>query len=378
MRQYQRVFGRSLRATAPLVLVLGSGCGPDPKDEPFAVSEDGAAEVPENHTALGPFGVRHELLTVQVGDRSLPTSLWLPAEGSAETADIVTLLGGDQAESWRQLLAEAPEGCPSTTVPGSGEAEEAEGGPWPLVIVSHCHECTRASKARISAHLASHGIASLAPDHVGNTLWDMGSDDALPLDTSTLAIREADLIGVLDAALAGELGTDFDPEAVGVMGHSFGSVTAGRLAQDDPRVRAAVGLAAPMENPLLAGVDMDLVEVPVLLLEAEEDNSITEFGNELITANADEAAGGATLARVADAGHWSLSDLCGLVDAFSAGCGSAPRQTEPSETVEYPDPGEVRAGTAALVTAFFAAELQGDAGAVSRVVLPAGFSVQRR
>lgn len=361
-----------------VLLFVVAGCAAEPKEGDFAVAEDGGAEVPEDHSALGPYGVRHELITVEVGDRSLPTSLWLPAQGSAETADIVTLLGGAHAESWRELLAAAPEGCPSTTVPGSGTAAEAEGGPWPLVVVSHCHECTRASKARISAHLASHGIASVAPDHVGNTLWDMDTEDALPLDTSTLAVREADLIGLLDAALAGELGADFDPEAVGVMGHSFGSVTAGRLAQDDPRVRAAVGLAAPMENPLLAGVDMEAIEVPVLLLEAEEDNSITELGNELILANADEAAGGAVLAQVADAGHWSLSDLCGLVDAFSAGCGSAPRQTDPSETVDYPDPSEVRAGTAALVTAFFAAELQGDDGAVARVVLPAGFSVQRR
>ena len=358
-----------------LVLV---GCAAEDKEGDFATTDEAAVADWTDHSAPGPYAVRHELHVLTVGERELPTSLWLPASGDLEDADLIELVGGDHAEDWRDLLDAAPGGCPSTTVPGSATATVAEDGPWPLVVVSHCHECTRASKATISAHLASHGIASIAPDHVGNTLWDMDSDAALPLNADTLAVREADLIGVLDQALDGSLGVEFDAEAVGVMGHSFGSVTAGRLAQDDPRIKSAVGLAAPMENPLLPGVDVSLISVPLLLLIAQEDNSISELGNELIRTNAAEALGPVTTVEVADAGHWSMSDLCGLVEAFEAGCGEAPRQTDPAQTVVYPDPAGVRSGTAALVAAFFAQRLQGDSGAVGRLVPPSGFTITAR
>lgn len=67
---------------------------------------------------------------------------------------------------------------------------------------------------------------------------------------------------------------------MGVFGHSFGGVTAGMVLTEDTRPRAGLALAVPMENPLLPGVVVADLQVPLLFVRAIEDNSITEIGND--------------------------------------------------------------------------------------------------
>jgi hypothetical protein len=117
-----------------------------------------------------------------------------------------------------------------------------------------------------------------------------------------------------------------------------------------------------MENPLIPGVTLAEITQPVMFLVAVEDNSITEFGNRFIRDNYDDAPGAAWKLEVADAGHWSVSDLVGLVDLFAPGCGEGTRQTDDTP-FSYLDPATGRSITASYVTAFFRATLQDDAGA---------------
>jgi hypothetical protein len=188
--------------------------------------------------------------------------------------------------------------------------------------------------------------------------------DGLPLDTSTLELREDDLTFAIARArgeMATMLGLAIDPGPPGVFGHSFGSVTAGLYAQRNGAA-AVFGLAAPMENPLLAGVTITMIDAPIGFLVAREDNSITELGNDLIRGNYSRAVGPAWKIEVADAGHWSVSDLVGVVDGFAPGCGAGMRQTD-GTAFTYLDAATGRAIAASYVTAFFKATIGGDAGA---------------
>ena len=119
-----------------------------------------------------------------------------------------------------------------------------------------------------------------------------------------------------------------------------------------------------MDNPLIPGVDLAQLHVPLFFEVAEEDNSITEVGNKLIRGNFDDATVPVWKIEVADAGHWSVSDVDGVVDAFAAGCGAGVRQTDGSDFT-YLDPATGRSIAAAYVTAFFRAELEDDAGAAA-------------
>jgi hypothetical protein len=154
-----------------------------------------------------------------------------------------------------------------------------------------------------------------------------------------------------------------DATAIGVFGHSYGGVTAGLVAQDDARSGAALSIASPMDNPLIEGVHIANLHVPLAFLVAVEDNSITEIGNDLIRKqNFAMATTPAWKWEVADAGHWSFSDVNGAADLFMAGCGSGTRQTT-GDPFTYLDPATGRAIAAAYTTAFFEATLRGEDGA---------------
>jgi dienelactone hydrolase len=344
-----------------LALALGpAGCGDDGAG---TVEPDRSVEQP------GPYavGVRVVGLGALGGDRALPVAMFYPAPPPAAPEAGLTieqLAPAEHRAEYRALLTAAPAGCPADHLPASLDAAVLP-GPFPLVMLSHCHECTSFSNATIAIHLASHGFVVASVEHTGNTLWNQLADDGLPLDESTLAVREADIRLVLDGALAGGAGvpaTAIDGAHVGVLGHSFGAVTAGKVAEDDDRIAAAFALAAPMQNPLLPGVTIANLDVPLGFLVAVEDNSITELGNQLIRDNFEAAPAGAYKIEVADAGHWSVSDLLGVVPGFMAGCGSGTRQTD-GQPFTYAPPAPTRLLAAAYVTAFFRATLADDAGA---------------
>jgi hypothetical protein len=118
-----------------------------------------------------------------------------------------------------------------------------------------------------------------------------------------------------------------------------------------------------MDNPLIEGVHIANLHVPLAFLVAVEDNSITEIGNDLIRKqNFAMATAPAWKWEVADAGHWSFSDVNGAADLFMAGCGAATRQTT-GDPFTYLDPATGRAIAAAYTTAFFRATLEHDDGA---------------
>ena len=324
-------------------------------------ADDTGAEGTPAPTPPGGASHRRAVLDDDGGDRPLTVEVWYPTAAAAPPATSAlpdAFLSGEDAATYAALLDAAPAGCPTAETVLAAEAPLAD-GPWPVVVLSHCHNCIRFSNLAVAEALARSGYVVVAPDHSGNTVFS----GELPLTADTLALRRADLGRALDALLGGALGVpaeQLDAEAVGALGHSFGSVSVGLLAQEDDRVRAAMGVAAPMENPLLPGVDIAALDLPLLFLVAGEDNSITEAGNVLIRSNFEAAPGPAWKVEVADAGHWSFSDICGLREDFEPGCGSAPRQTDPDETVTYPDPEDSRRFAADLAVAFFDQTFRGE------------------
>ncbi len=336
-------------ALAALLVACGGGGGVEP---------DTSVE------RAGPYPVGTTQRTVNDplrDNRELRVQSWYPAReeyrAEAEAGFDVPVFDSESGFSsiYQQLLDDAPEGCPTRVAHAAIDARPAEGGGFPIILFSHCHECTRYSSFTIAERLASHGFEVIAVDHTGNTLWNWVDGDGVDLDEEFLQVRAADLRFVIDAlALDGP---------IGVFGHSYGSVTAGLVAQEDSRIQAAFGIAAPMENPLLEGVEIARLDMPLGFLVAQEDNSITELGNTFIRDNFAAATGAAWKFEVADAGHWSFSDLVGI-EPFPAGCGDAERQTN-GDPFTYLPPETGRAIGAAYVTAFFKATLGFDAGAAA-------------
>jgi dienelactone hydrolase len=339
-----------VRATLVLCAALGACSDPIPPDR--TVEQPGAHAV----------GTLRFDVQDAARSRALVVQAWFPAAATAIDTPIEQLESEPIRTRYGELLAMAP-ACPSRNL-SVALAAQPIAGPLPLVVLSHCHACTRLSNATTAIRLASHGFVVIAADHASDTLWEKLDGNEAPIDAAVLELRAGDVRAVLDAVAAGTtpISASADLSRVGVLGHSMGAVTAGRVAQLDARIGAAAALCAPMENPLVPGVALAELTMPLLFVVAAEDNSITELGNNFIRDNFDAAPGEAYKLEIADAGHWSVSDLAGLVPAFAAGCGDGIRQTD-DQPFTYLDPPTGRAIAAAYATAFFKGALLDDAGA---------------
>ena len=321
---------------------------------------DGGVSNPE-YDAAGPaaVGVLTTVATDTDRARTLPVEVWYPIESSGTASEVIDFeTGPDRRATLSGLLDAAPEACVAKTTTATRDAA-ASTGEYPLVLYSHCYTCTRWSAHAVMERLASHGFVVVAPDHIGDTLFDRLDGNAAPLNNELVDVREADIRFLIDRVLAGGVLPDgVTPNAaqVGMLGHSIGSVTAGKVAENDSRIAGVVGLAAPMENILYGEVSIEAIDVPLGLLVATEDNSITEAGNLFIRENFSKANTPAYKMEIVDAGHWSVTNIAGLEEFFAPGCGDGLRQTN-GEPFTYVSVDSANGHTATFVTAFFAGHL---------------------
>ncbi len=333
----------------------------------LALSACGSDGTPD-YTEPGPasVGVATTSLTDSSRGRTLPVEVWYPIESSGAASDVIDFeTDASRRDALSPLLDDSPAECVATTTNAARDAS-AIAGEYPVILYSHCYTCTRWSAHAVMERLASHGFVVVAPDHEGDTLFDVLDGTESSLDNALVDVREADIRFVLDQVLTGDAlpeGVTANASQVGMMGHSIGSVTAGRVAQNDARITAVVGLAAPMENLFYGEVLMELITVPLGLLEATEDNSIGEPGNLFIRENFSKANTPAYKLDLVDAGHWSVTNIAGLGGLFTPGCGDGTRQTN-DEPFTYVSVESANGHTATFVTAFFAGHLLDEPAAL--------------
>ncbi len=327
----------------------------------------------------GPYPVGHSTVSVtdSVHMRVLPTEVWYPAAESARAA-------ARTGEPIEDFVVDPTEHAtfvgllPTAASPGTRRQTSSARdvpiasikGLLPVLAFSHCMNCLRFSSFSIAERLASFGFVVVAPDHVNDTLFDELAGTSVSLSADFLETRRQDISAVLDAVLdpAGTtlpaaLRGRLDASRVGMFGHSYGAATVGLALKEEPRILAGFALATPLANPLFPMVTIADIKRPFFMLEMQEDNSIGTIGNYVIEQNFADATGPGWLAEVADAEHWSVSDICGLTSLFPAGCTMpAIRQTD-NEPFTPLDINEARGIAAAYVTAFFMLELQHDSTA---------------
>jgi predicted dienelactone hydrolase len=367
----------------------------------IAVGTDDAAgdtsAVADDWRKDGAYPVGHAdfVLTDAARKRTLRVTIWYPAAESARAAadagiNLADFYPVDSPEhaTMTSLLAAAPATCVRAKTHSAASAEPAATTNWPLVAFSHCHTCTRFESTTIMERLASHGIAVIAPDHTGNTIFEGLAGTSAGLTVEFLQTRTSDMQFVLDqaldptnAAIPANLRGKFDASRIGALGHSFGGVTTGKLLMDDKRPKAGMALAVPMAQPVFPGVTMAQIHVPVGFVLAREDNSITVVGNTFIRNNYNDANPPAWLIEVADAGHFSFADIAGIISGFNAGCGAGKRMDDGSDFT-YLDNTIARGIGARLVGAFFGRTLLGEGSADEALMAnePAGvvFPSQRK
>ena len=346
------------------------------------LADAGTADTPPDVAGPHPVGHTTFVLDDAARGRSLRVQAWYPADESARAAATAgTALedlepAGPHHDVLAPLVSAAPNGCTRKRVASAADVAPI-GGSLPLLVFSHCLGCARFDAAFVAERLASHGFAVLAPDHTGDTLWDVAMGQNVTLGSDFLQVRVGDLRVLLDVALdpasamvPPSLRGHFDASRVGVLGHSFGALTTGLTLQLDTRPRAGLALAAPMDAfpPTMIAT----IKQPILFLLAAEDHSIGEAGNGSIRYNFMQATAPARLVEVANAGHWSFTDICALTSAFTPGCGMSTSQQKGhlGDPFTYLDNDAARSLAASYAVAFFSEQLSGDAAAKTWLETP--------
>ena len=316
-----------------------------------------------DYTTRGPsiVGVLTTSVTDDARSRTLPVEVWYPIATAGTPSEVIDFEQGERRADLAPLLDAAPDECVAKTT-GATRYAPAETGEYPIVLYTHCYTCTRWSAHAVIERLVSHGFVVVSADHEGDTLYDALEGTQSALSNELVDVREADVRVLLDRVLMGEVlpeGVSAISSQVGLLGHSIGSVTAGRVAQNDERIVAVLGMAAPMENILYGEVMMENIDIPVGMLKATEDNSIGTIGNAFIDENFGAANTPAYKLDIVDAGHWSVTNIAGLTDGFAPGCGDGERQTD-GEPFTYVPVSDANDFTATFASAFFAGHVLGE------------------
>ena len=235
--------------------------------------------------------------TLQLDDR--PVEVWYPVEPTA--------VEGQSSEMFDSINAISEVLRPF--IPGDlgGEVDTGtyrdappatEGGPFPTAAYSHGSSGYRQAATFLTGHLASHGVITIAVEHLGRSLSTLLTPLA---GADTPEDDVADLLDALD--LVGSdpgLGSVVDTSRMVVIGHSAGARTAA-LATADDRVVGVV---------LLAGVPQELAtNRPALMVAFENDAVIDPAGIWSLHQSLDNSV----FVNIAGTGHAAPIDACPLI-----------------------------------------------------------------
>ena len=204
--------GSAALAVVFLFTSLGAGCG--------GSTDAGPGASPEELFEQGPYevGYREMTITYSAADsmepRELVLRVWYPAVSDSGAAPARYSVGGVV-----DLPAAAALDAPPVT----------EDGDLPFVVYSHGNGGEGLLAYPYGELMASHGWVLAAPNHTGNTAFDLLLGPADPFTLAALH-RPIDITAVIDEFESGlggdELAGKADTSHVLLFGHSFGGYTA--------------------------------------------------------------------------------------------------------------------------------------------------------
>ncbi len=305
----------------------------------------GPAQAPPEGLGEHPVGVTTIGVQDPQGDRYLTAEVWYPAAARSSA----------EPEVYR---VEAMDRTVAQLRSAAGAHRDVEpwrdGGPRPVVLMSHGRGSTRFGNVSLAELLASHGYLVAAPDHPGNTIDDQLKGIGAEERAHSALERPRDLSRLLDGLVARSsrplafLGGLVDVDRVAVVGHSMGGLAAlglvgaafdaprqrheclandqsdwrcsaaelfgaERYRYKDARIKAAL-LIAPAGFDLYREDGVAQADVPTLVVGAllDQRTPYATFSKPTF----DALRGPRHLLALDHAGHLTATDLCDMIDSI--------------------------------------------------------------
>lgn len=268
-------------------------------------------------------------------DRTLVTEIWYPATDGARNLPknkFTDFIPGGMTPQFESLLklAYKKTSAEMNELYWNSAVRDARvrDGKFPLIVFSHGNGGTRTQNTFWCDYLASHGYVIVSADHTANArvtiikgkpiLYrnDQRENSAVdrPKDMSFLLDQMTLWNGGADSRFSGKLDLS-KPVASGM---SFGSMTAIRVADLDPRFKAVIAMSgAPESHTNLT--------VPSLYMLGEEDRTIGPKGNERVRDVFAKHQRDGYLLDLKDGGHYSFTDVFKIDKNFGDGIGKGKR-----------------------------------------------------
>jgi dienelactone hydrolase len=300
-------------------------------------------------TASGPFPVgvtttllvdysRKDALTKE--PRTLVTEIWYPATDETKgmpkgkfsqfmPGGLSPMLGALLKSAYKLTIDEIDTKFVNQAVRDA----RVRDGRFPVVFFSHGNQGFRFQNTFWCDFLASHGFVVVSADHTGNAAITIINGKAVLFSGGerehSAEDRPRDMSFLLSQMTSWNAGGDsrfsrkLDLTKPVAAGMSFGSFTAIKAADLDPRFQAVIAMAyAPAEGHTNT--------VPTLFMLGEEDATIGVKGNEAIRANFAAHKGTGYLLSMKRGGHYSFTDMGKLNPNYGDGVGTG-KQRESGE-----------------------------------------------
>ncbi len=284
---------------------------------------------------------RGEVATADPEDvREIAVQLWYPADPCAAGEPAPYLLPAE-AEARRQQGLPFEEGFEASIITHARLAVPlaSEGGPHPVLLLSHGFGMLRADYTAVLEDLASHGFVVAAISHTYDSAVTAFPDghavpfqpavpvpggNATPaeIEAYVAAMNEHVTVWVEDARFVLDqleaLGDDdpdglltgrLDLERVGMLGHSYGGATAAEVCALDPRFDAGMNMDGTFSSP---APEPRSLEQPFFIMLAEGHRSMDPTIDGLYS----RLQGPGYVAEIAGSAHLTFTDLPVLVDHF--------------------------------------------------------------
>lgn len=323
----------------------------NPDDLPFGAADPENAPDP---AVAGPFPVGVKTIDFFDEERAgilgndprfLRTEIWYPAVQSAASGPFVSYDVRVEGVDPNIDLGEKAEELQNTDIGlfVSQAVRDADMdrryGPYPVIIFSHGAYSARFQYNFYTVHLASHGYIVIAPDHEGNTLWDMVRDGfSFVKMASSAGDRITDMKFMLykaeelNADESGFFGGMIDTERAALSGHSFGGFTSVVAHYRYPQSFDLTVALAPVLNTYFLQMNscqLANCEGPAMIIGGTLDKTIT-FKEQYCGYSA-LASDEKYLVKVENGAHFTFSDMCtinlenmptseGAPDIASDGC----------------------------------------------------------